>query len=108
MKLPILVKICPVIEILTFNKWSLKLTVSRSVLSYLRSMELTDVSTQHRIGKTKANKLVFSTEDLVLVKVLCQEKRLRQLMNNHTASLEINGNVQESVFSRKLVFWMSD
>jgi len=39
------VKICPtVIEILTFNKRSLKLTVSRSVLSYLRSMELSDVS----------------------------------------------------------------
>ena len=44
-KLPNLVKIChTVIEILTFNKWSLKLTVSRSLLSYLRSMELTDVS----------------------------------------------------------------
>jgi len=44
-KLPILVKICPtVIEILTFNKWSLKFTVSRSVLSYLQSMQLTDVN----------------------------------------------------------------
>jgi len=43
--LPILEKICPiVIEILTFNKRSLKFTVSRSVLSYLRSMVLTDVS----------------------------------------------------------------
>ena len=70
-KLPNLVKICPtVIEILTFNKWSLKLTVSRSVLSYLRSIELTDVS----ISKTKTNKMVFSTEDLVLVKALRQEK----------------------------------
>jgi len=38
-------KICPaVIEILTFNKWSLKFTISRSVLSYLWSIELTDVS----------------------------------------------------------------
>jgi len=27
-----------------------------------------------RIGKTKTNKTVFSTEDLVLVKVLRQEK----------------------------------
>jgi len=27
-----------------------------------------------RIGKTKTNKMVFSTEDLVLIKVLCQEK----------------------------------
>jgi len=44
-KVPILVKICPtVIEILTFNKWSQKFTVSRSVISYLQSMELTDVS----------------------------------------------------------------
>jgi len=44
-KVPILVKICPtVIEILTFNKWSQKFTVSRSVISYVQSMELTDVS----------------------------------------------------------------
>jgi len=42
---PILVKICPTItEILKFNKWSQKFTVSRSVLSYLRSMELIDIS----------------------------------------------------------------
>jgi len=34
--------------------------------------ELTDVS----IGKTKTNKMVFSTEELVLIKVLRQEKRL--------------------------------
>jgi len=27
------------------------------------------------IGKTKTNKMVFSTEDLVLIKVLLQEKR---------------------------------
>jgi len=44
-KVPILVKIChTVIEILTFNKWSQKFTVSRSVFSYLQSMELTDIS----------------------------------------------------------------
>ena len=44
-KLLILVKICPTaIEILTLNKWSQKFTVSRSVISYLQSMELTDVS----------------------------------------------------------------
>jgi len=44
-KVPILVKLCPtVIEILTFNKWSQKFTVFRSVISYLQSMELTDVS----------------------------------------------------------------
>jgi len=69
-------KICPtVIEILTFNQCSLKFTVSRSVLSYLRSMELTDVSIASRIGKTKTNKqMVFSTEDLVLIKVLLQGK----------------------------------
>jgi len=44
-KVPILVKIYPtVIEIWTLNKWSQKFTVSRSVISYLQSMELTDVS----------------------------------------------------------------
>jgi len=29
-------------------------------------------------------------------------------MNNHTASLEITVNVQESVLSRKLMFWTSN
>jgi len=44
-KVPISVKICPtVIEILTFNKWSQKFTISRSVISYVQSMQLTDVS----------------------------------------------------------------
>jgi len=44
-KVPILVKIChTVIEILTFNEWSQKFTASRSEISYLESMELTDVS----------------------------------------------------------------
>jgi len=71
-KLPNFVKICPtVIEILTFNKWSLQLTVSRSVLSYLRPMEHWR---KCHISKTKTNKMVFNTEDLVLVKVLRQEK----------------------------------
>ena len=70
-------KICPtVIEILTVNKWSEKFTVSRIMLSYLRSIELIDVSILRncRIGKTKTNKMRFSTEDLVLIKVLRQEK----------------------------------
>jgi len=71
------VKICPtIIEMLTFNKWFLKFTVSRSVLSYLRSMELTDVSIDAIVAfaKQKANKMVFSTKDLVLIKVIRQEK----------------------------------
>jgi len=54
--------------------------------------------------------MVFSTEDLVLIKVLKvlrQEKRLRQLTNNHTASLKITVNVHASVLSLKLVFWTS-
>jgi len=57
-KLPILMKICrTVIEISTFNKWSLKFTVSRSVLSYLWSMELTDVSIAIvALAKQKKNK----------------------------------------------------
>ena len=46
-------KICPtIIEILTFNKWS-KCTVSRSVLSYLRSMELIDVSSDATVVLAK-------------------------------------------------------
>jgi len=65
-------------------------------------MELTDVSTDVIAELAKTNKMAFSTEDLVLIKVL-RQKRLRQLMNNHTASLEITVNVHESVLSRKLV-----
>jgi len=70
-------KICPtVIEILTFNKWSQKFTVSRSVISYLQFMELTDVSIDAIVAfaKQKQTKMVFSTENLVLIKVLRQEK----------------------------------
>ena len=69
-------KICPtVIEILTFNKWPQKFTVSRSVISYLQSMELTDVSIDAILALAKQkNKMVFSTENLVLIKVLRQEK----------------------------------
>ena len=63
---------------LQFEHWySQKVTVSRSVLSYLRSMELTDVSIDAIVTLTKqkkTNKMVFSTEDLVLIQVLRQEK----------------------------------
>ena len=53
-KVPILVKIWPtVIEILTFNKWSQTFTVSRSVISYLQSMELTDVSIDANVALAK-------------------------------------------------------
>ena len=53
-KLPILVKICPiVIEILTSNKWSQKFTISRSVITYLQSMELTDVSIDANVALAK-------------------------------------------------------
>jgi len=58
-KVPILVKICPaVIEILTFNKWCQKFTISRSVISYLQSIELTDVSidTIEALAKQKQTK----------------------------------------------------
>ena len=61
---------------------------------------------QHRrnccIGKTKTNKMVFSTENLVLSIVLRQEK------GYDNASLEITVNVYESVLSRKLMFWTSN
>ena len=75
-KLPILVKICPtVIEILAFNKWSQKFTISRSVISYLQSTELTDVSIDAIVALAKQKqKMVFSTENLVLIKVLRKEK----------------------------------
>jgi len=71
------VKICPtVIEILTFNKRSQKFTISRSVISYLQSMEFTDVNIDAvvALAKTKTKKMVFSTENIVLIKVLRQEK----------------------------------
>jgi len=73
-------------------------------------MKLTDVIVNAvvEISKTKTNKMVFTTEDLVSIKVLRQEKRLQQLMNNRTASLEITVNVHEFVLSRKLVFWTSN
>ena len=71
-------KICPtVIAILTFHKWSQKFTVSRSVISYLQSMELTDVSIDAIVALAKqkqTKKMAFSTENLVLIKVLRQEK----------------------------------
>jgi len=54
-----------------------------------------------------SKKMVFSAEDHVLKNSLSR-KRLRQLMNNHTDSLEITVNVHESVLSRKLVFWTSN
>jgi len=48
------VKICStVIEILTFNKWSLQFTVS---VSYLRSMKLTDVSIDGNVALAKQKK----------------------------------------------------
>jgi len=58
--------------------------------------------------QTKTNKMVYNTEDFVLIKVLHQEKGYRQLMNNRIALLEITVNVHESVLSRKLVFWASN
>jgi len=46
------------------------------MLSYLRSMKLTDFSMDAmcRIGKTKTNEMVFITEGLALIKVLRREK----------------------------------
>jgi len=37
-------------------------------------MELTDVSTDATVALAKTKKMVFSTKDLVLIKVLRQEK----------------------------------
>jgi len=53
-----------------------------------------DVSIDAIVALAKQkNKMVFSSEDLVLIKVLRREIRLRQLMNDHTAALEITGNM---------------
>jgi len=65
--LPILVKICPaVIEMLTFNKWSYKFTVSGSVLSYLQSMELTDVSVDAIVTLAKQKQSKWSLVPKIL------------------------------------------
>jgi len=74
------------------------------VLSYLLSMELTDVSIDAivALAKTKTNKMVFSTDDLVLIKVLRQEKGT--MMSNHAVSLEITVNMRESVLSMETGF----
>jgi len=69
-KLPILVKICStVIEVLTFNKWSLKIAVSRSVLSYLRFMELTDVSIDANVALAKQKQMKWSLVLTILFKL---------------------------------------
>ena len=62
----------------------LKFTISRSMLSYLRSMELTDVSINATatLAKEKQNKMVFSTKDLVLIKVL------RQVVNKKVTTID--------------------
>jgi len=66
-KLPIFVKICPtVIEILTFNKWSLMFTVSRSLLSHLRSMELTDVSIDAIVAVAKQKQTKWCLNSKIL------------------------------------------
>ena len=73
-ELPILVKICPTgIEILTFNK-RLKRYRFQKRAFFLTVHEVNWRQYRHhcRIGKTKTNKIVFSTEDLVLIEVLRQ------------------------------------
>jgi len=70
-KVPILVKIGPtVIEILTFNKWSQKFTASRSMISYLQSMKLTDVSIDAIVALAKQNQ----TKWCLIPKILFQLK----------------------------------
>jgi len=76
------------------------------VLSYLRYVELTDVSID--VIAALANQK--QTKWCLMPKIVfyfnsssSSRKRLRQLMNNHTASLEITVKMHESVLSRKLV-----
>jgi len=82
-KVPILVKTCrTVIEILPFNKWSQKFTASRSVLSYLQSMELTDVSIDAIVALAKQKqtkrclvpKISFQLKFFVKKKVTTMDK----------------------------------
>ena len=64
-----------VIEILTFNKLSLKFSFQkRAFLLTVYGLNRRQQRRKCCIGKTKTNKMVFSTKDLVLVKVLHQEK----------------------------------
>jgi len=94
-----------------------KFTVSRSVPFLLTVHGVNDVSIDAIVVLTKQKQtkwclvpkifLVVVYWFIVLIKVALSRKRFRQLMNNHTASLEITVNVHESVLSRKLVFWTS-
>jgi len=75
-KTPVLVKICPtVIELLTFNKWCKVCRFQKC--AFLLTVHGVNWS-QHRrnchFGITKTNKIVFSTENLVLITFLHQEK----------------------------------
>jgi len=61
-----------------------------------------------RTGKTKTNKVVFSAQDLVLIKVFREEKGYDSWWIITLLHCEITVNVNESVLSRKLVFWTSN
>ena len=66
----------------------------QKLVFYLCSMELTlTLALMQMSHLQNKNKMVFRSKDLVLIKVLHQEKRLCRLMNDHTASLEITVNV---------------
>ena len=61
-----------------------------------------------RIGKTKTKWCLFSTEDLVLIKVFREEKGYDNWWIITLLHCEITVNVHESLLSRKLVFWTSN
>jgi len=61
----------------------------------------------YRIDKTKKTKWYLVPKILFWLKFFVK-KRLQQLMNNHTASLEVTVNVHKSVLSRKLMFWSTN
>ena len=76
-QLPILVEICPtIIEILAINKWSLNFTGSRSMLSCLQSMELTDVSIDAIVAleKQKQRKWCLVPKILFYLKFFVKKK----------------------------------
>ena len=68
------------------------------MLSYLWSIELRDVSIDTIVALTKkTKKMVFSTQDLVVMKVFHQEKGYDNcFIGDHC-------NVHESILSQKLV-----
>jgi len=68
--------------------------------------QISSKSVHFRVNIVQTHQKVFAI--LGEASAYSWRKRLRQWLNNHTASLEITVNVHESVLSRKLVFCVLD